>query len=195
MTLTKADWRRLALDRRDALTELQRAEASAAICRRVLDHEEYHRAGLLFLYAAMRSEVDPGAVAARALADGKRLGFPLVDWNRMAIVPVEIGDFERVVPGRRGVPQPAEGDWTPLDPAEVDLVLVPGVAFDPDGRRLGYGAGMYDRLLASLPDRSAAWGLAFEAQMVDELPADKHDRRVDAVVTERRWLSRERERE
>ncbi len=195
MTLTKADWRRLALDRRDALTDQQRAEASAAICHRVIDREAYHRAGLVFLYAAMRSEVDPGAVAARARTDGKRLGFPLVDWNAMAIVPVEIGDFERVVPGRRGVPQPAEGDWTPLDPAEVDLVLVPGVAFDVNCGRIGYGAGMYDRLLASLPDRSLAWGLAFEAQVFDALPADEHDRRVDAVVTERRWRSRERKRE
>jgi 5-formyltetrahydrofolate cyclo-ligase len=74
-----------------------------------------------------------------------------------------------------------------VPPAEIDLVLVPGVGFDPSGRRIGRGRGHYDATLAALP-RATAVGLAFEAQVVPEVPAEAHDARLAAVVTERRTL-------
>lgn len=69
---------------------------------------------------------------------------------------------------------------------QVDVILVPGLAFDAAGRRIGRGGGFYDRFLLRLPPATLSVGVAFEAQRIDEVPADPHDRRVDVVVTERR---------
>jgi 5-formyltetrahydrofolate cyclo-ligase len=92
----------------------------------------------------------------------------------------------QLVPGRFGVPEPEAGcPAVPLN--QLDLILVPGVGFDSAGRRLGRGKGFYDRLLAQV--RGHKCGVAFEQQLVTELPEEPHDVRVDSILTPTRWLS------
>jgi 5-formyltetrahydrofolate cyclo-ligase len=97
----------------------------------------------------------------------------------------EIREFERdVSPGAWGIPEPHEHNRVALD--AVDLLIVPGLAFDDRGNRLGYGAGFYDRLLASCSKPTVA--LAFEGQIVSEVPAGNHDIRIKKIVTETRVI-------
>jgi 5-formyltetrahydrofolate cyclo-ligase len=189
MSDAKSDLRRVALARREALDPEARRRASAAIAAQILARPEFRTAGVLLAYAAMRSEVDPAELVRAALAAGAVVAMPVTDWARRELALRRVGDLDELVTGRFGVPEPS-ASAEPVTPEAVALVLAPGVAFDPEGRRLGYGAGLYDRLLPRLPAACPRWGLAFEAQIWDRLPAGEHDAPLDAVVTERRWLAR-----
>lgn len=119
----------------------------------------------------------------RALAEGKRVALPKVKGNGLELF--EIREFEKEVsPGVWGIPEPNEHNRIILE--AVDLVIVPGLAFDERGDRLGYGAGFYDKLLASHVKPTVA--LAFEVQMVKQVPAVQHDIRINKIVTEKRVI-------
>ena len=119
----------------------------------------------------------------RALAFGKRVVLPKVVGTGLELF--EISDLDRdVSPGAWGIPEPHEP--RPVRLGEIDLIVVPGAAFDKHGNRLGYGAGFYDKLLAGFPGATVA--LAFEAQIVPLVPADLHDIAVGKIVTERRVI-------
>jgi 5-formyltetrahydrofolate cyclo-ligase len=113
---------------------------------------------------------------------------PRVDTTRRMLVLHEVHDLARdVAPGYRGIPEPHAG--APLvAPDAIGFALVPGVAFDAGGRRLGYGGGFYDRLLPLLPAGVARVAGAFDLQLVDRVPAALHDLTVDVVVTPTRTL-------
>jgi 5-formyltetrahydrofolate cyclo-ligase len=162
----------------------EREAASLAVAERVASLPAFAAARTLALYPAMGAEVDTAEIARRAQAAGKRLAWPRLEPGALALsfaacLPGEL------VPGPAGTRQPPPG--APAVPlAEIDCVLVPGVAFDPGGLRLGRGRGHYDATLAALPRRAARVGLAFEVQLVAEVPREAHDAPLDAVVTERR---------
>ena len=134
-------------------------------------------------YAAVDGEVDPRAAVRDVLARQVPVHYPR--WAESGLQFLE--DAGRgLVPGRGGVPEPQDGP--PLSPQARGLVfLVPGVAFDVDGRRLGRGAGCYDRALAEYPD-ALRIGLAYEFQLVPSLPEEAWDVRMHAIATEARML-------
>lgn len=181
----KQQCRAAALARRDALSPADRSRASALIADRIRARPAWREARCILAYCQMRSEVDTSSLLAAVLAAGHTLLLPRVDWAARNLLAVPVTSLAQLAPARYGVPEPHDGE--PVPPATADLVLVPGVAFDTRGGRVGYGAGFYDRLLAALPARVPRWGLAFEAQVVDSIPAEVHDQRVDAVVTESHW--------
>ncbi len=119
----------------------------------------------------------------RALRSGKRVILPKVAGKELALY--EIRDFNAdVETGAWGIPEPK-----PLIPAkldEIDLMVMPGAAFDEQGNRLGYGAGFYDRLLSAFEGTTVA--LAFEAQILSKVPSDPHDAPVKKIVTEKRVI-------
>lgn len=102
-------------------------------------------------------------------------------------------DPDHLAPGFRGIPEPPP-DAPALDLVALDLIAVPGLGFDADGRRLGQGGGYYDRLLGDPRRRAVAVGVGFDCQIVDRVPVAEHDVGLDAIVTERgvarrgRWL-------
>jgi 5-formyltetrahydrofolate cyclo-ligase len=171
---------------RRALTAEARRERAERASELLLGHEAFLRARCVLAYAALRFELDPAPVIARAHALAKRVALPRVD--------VESGELRlhAYMPGDElsesgfGVREPqASAPRVAAD--DVDLVLVPGLAFDVRGYRLGYGKGFYDRLLPSLT-RATRVGLAFELSLLAEVPDDAHDVPVDALVTEKRVL-------
>jgi 5-formyltetrahydrofolate cyclo-ligase len=118
-----------------------------------------------------------------ALVSGKRVVLPRVKGRQLALF--EIKDFDKdVSPGAWGIPEPVESH--PVLLTDIDLIITPGAAFDESGNRLGYGAGFYDRILPSFAGMTIA--LAFEAQIVPQVPADKHDVPVMKIVTEKRII-------
>jgi len=119
----------------------------------------------------------------QTLAEGKRVVLPKVTGKTLALV--EIGNFDRdVSPGAWGILEPDSGK--PVELKDIALVVVPGAAFDLRGNRIGYGAGYYDKLLAQYRGMTVA--LAFECQIVPDVPADSHDVPVRKIVTETRVI-------
>ncbi len=146
----------------------------------------YRRAKFLLCYAAFDGEVESRPLMERALAEGKRVAVPVTQRGTRRIVPVEIQEVRRGL-SRRGnfgilEPRLKAGRSVPL--RSLDLLIVPGVAFDRQGRRLGRGGGYFDRFLARVPRQVPRVGLAFRFQLLKKLPQEPHDQPVCRVVTD-----------
>jgi len=173
---------------REALAPDWRAQASQAIAARIAEMDSFARARAVLVTLAYRSEWDASVLAERALAAGKVVAAPRVDLSARMLRVYRIDDIGRdIEAGYRGIPEPrAACPELALD--SIDWVLVPGLAFDIAGRRLGYGGGYYDRLLPFLPQAAPRVAGAFEVQIVDAVPTAPHDIAIDWIVTERRTL-------
>ncbi|HMQ35085.1 MAG TPA: 5-formyltetrahydrofolate cyclo-ligase [Chloroflexaceae bacterium] len=175
----KGQLRREAIARRDALAD--RAERSAAIRALVMGLEAYRVARAIHCFLAIRSEVDTRPLVAAALAAGKAVAVPVIDGRGVMlhswIEGLDEAGFER---GQLGTASPRA--IRPAQPGEWQLTVVPLLAFDRAGYRLGYGKGHYDGLLARGAGRAV--GVAFACQEVPELPREAHDIPLDMIVTE-----------
>ena len=174
---------------RDALPATLRARASRSIADRIAALPTWRAARVVLLTLPFRSEWDARLVARDALAAGKTVALPRVDASVRMLRALAIEDLDRdVEPGYPGISEP-RADRPAIPLAEIDWVLVPGIAFDPAGKRLGYGGGYYDRLLPLLPRAAERVAGAFETQIVERVPAARYDIGVDCIVTERRVLA------
>ena len=131
-------------------------------------------------YMAMPTEPDLGQVLTEALRLGKRLALPRCEPG-CDLTARQVGGFSDLIPGVFGIMEP-DKTLPVIPPEEIDLILVPGMAFDRQGRRLGRGKGYYDRYLADY--HGIAMGVSFAGGLVDRVPAESHDQPVDAVATE-----------
>jgi len=175
--------RKQVLAARDRLTPEQRAEKSRQIEGRLFSLPEFRSARVVMFFAAFRSEVDTGQMIRRALSEGKRIVLPRVAGADLSLFEISDPDAD-VAPGAWGIPEPCEDRPVRLD--AIDLIIVPGAAFDCQGNRLGYGAGFYDKLLSSFAGPTVA--LAFEVQIVPRVPADLHDIPITRIATEGRVI-------
>lgn len=166
-----------------AMDPAERAAAEQAIRANFLDAPGRERARTVLLYAScFPDEVATGPLLDRIRAEGRILACPRVDRTARRLRLHLIDDPARdLVAGLMGIPEPA-ADRPEVDIQSIDWVLVPGVAFDHRGGRLGRGGGYYDRLLAELPGSVPRWSLALEPQVLDEIPLEPHDRRVHGLI-------------
>lgn len=197
--MDKAELRRAVIARRDALDLDLRAAKSAAICARLiellgrLDAAAPHTVAI---YAAMGSEVDPAAFAAAAAKRDWRVAYPCMfsasdpaaRGQRMCMRAVAVGDAPAAPfiarPTRAFAATDIDRDRFPIVPAEtLDMIVVPLVAFDRAGSRLGYGGGCYDRYLSTLRPDCQIVGIAFEEQRVDRVPTDAHDLPLPNIIS------------
>lgn len=150
--------------------------------QRFLELPEFRSARSLALYSPFRNEVFTEEIFRRARLFGKRVAYPRV--GRAALEFVEVEEASDLRPGAFGILEPAAGRTVDLD--QLELMAVPGLAFDLEGYRLGYGQGFYDRVLHGALGRVILVGLCFELQLVSALPAEDHDIPMDLIVTEAR---------
>ncbi len=183
LRLPKSELRRRVFVARRRRPPEQIAEASRAICAQVRRLAAFRTACHLVAYAARPGEVDPSDLVESGLATGKTVYFPRVVEPGLEFLVAAPTDLQ---PGAYGVPEPTSGRRLSGGGAGV-LFLVPGLAFDPQGGRLGRGGGHYDRALAGYPC-GLRLGLTIDADLASVVPCDAWDQRVDAVVTERRLL-------
>ena len=171
------------LAQRDDLPAETRTADSHAISARVEALPSFALAQTIVLTLPFGSEWNTRPLAARALRVGKRVVVPRVDRVARMLRLHAVVDLDAdVVAGYLNIPEPRES-LPIVEPDAIDWVLVPGVAFDGSGRRLGYGGGFYDRLLPLIRDSAPRIAGAFDVQIVDEVPTGPHDRRVDGVVS------------
>jgi 5-formyltetrahydrofolate cyclo-ligase len=170
---------------RAGLDPSARAEAHAAIVRSVVAFALERGDRVIALYAGSADEADPSAAAAPLAAAGCRVVWPRV--AAPARLAFHSGVFSELRPGFRGIAEPPP-DAPAVAWEDIDLALIPGLAFTADGQRLGQGGGFYDRLLGTAP-RPFALGIAYAAQVLADLPAEAHDQPVDRAVTEQGFVT------
>ncbi len=177
--MDKVSIRRMMKRQREGMDASLREFLSHRIEEKVACRPEYCEARRVAFYYPWRGEVNLLGLAGRAVEGGKEILFPRVIGAELVFCPVS--HLRELVPGYKGIPEPIS---PPIPIEEVDLFLVPGVAFDWDGYRLGMGGGYYDRALEKTGPHQVAFGVAYNFQLVDSLPRDWWDRGVDVVVTE-----------
>ncbi len=197
--MDKVELRRAAIARRDAIDLDVRAAKSAVVCARLVElMEPSGTAGqrTVAVYAAMGSEVDPAAFAAAAAKRGWRVAYPCMlsasdaaaCGQRMCMRAVSAGDASEAPfithPTRAFAATAVDSSRFPIVPAEaLDMIVVPLVAFDQTGARLGYGGGCYDRYLPVLSPICQIIGIAFDEQRVDHVPIDAHDLPLPHIIS------------
>lgn len=180
-TEEKRRLRRQMASRRRAIPAAQAQAAARSVARLVAEQPEYRSAARVALYASLPDELPTGPLFERCRGEGKQVLFPRLVAEGLEFAAVE--DPAMLQTGRFGVPEP--GAARPrVELVAGDLVIVPGVAFDRSGNRLGRGGGSYDRAFPPDLPSPSRFGIAYAFQLVDEVPHGPDDRRVDAVVTE-----------
>ena len=193
--MTKAILRKQMLARRSALTSDEIAARSARIAARVLSLEAWKDANTVLAYYSVRGEADPAPLVQAAWDAGKRVYLPRTKGREMDFLPYT--PDTRLVRSRYDIPEPAAGEekadaWDLKQDAVRTLALVPGAAFSPEGFRIGYGGGYYDRYFENLGCLNVGdvtlVGLAYDFQITQEIRPEPHDVRLDAVAAESQMM-------
>jgi 5-formyltetrahydrofolate cyclo-ligase len=167
-----------------AIPPVERATLSRRLCDALRHQPAWRNATSVLGFAPLSSEPDILPLLEEAWASSKRVTLPRFDTHTSVYTACAVANHAEISIGSFGVLEPAAGcPVVPLN--QLDFILVPGVAFDLAGRRLGRGKGFYDRLLAEV--RGHKCGVAFETQIVAEVPEEPHDIRVDSILTPTRW--------
>ena len=174
------------LNRRDRIPLDLRRQSSRKICLSIEKLIEERRFSRSLFYLNMRSEVETDWLVARQLATTCLVAIPRVEGKE--IYPYQLTNLQTEINQHKwGMREPNPTICSPIDPESLDLVLVPGCGFDSRRYRIGYGGGFYDRFLQTCP-QALTVGLAFDAQIVDQLPTQPWDHPVDLVLTEQRII-------
>jgi len=180
---SKESLRQQMRERRSSLAPEFREEAGAQIAGRLRSREEFRSSQNTALYWALPGEVPTQGLIGDLLQAGRKVFLPRL--GGPALEFAEVSQEADLIPGNYGIREP-EGAIPSVPINQLDLILMPGLAFDGHGHRLGWGKGYYDRTLNGYTGRR--WALAFDFQIFDEIPADDRDEGVDWVFTERRSI-------
>jgi 5-formyltetrahydrofolate cyclo-ligase len=175
--MDKKELRRVIRERKRAMTEAEIQEKSRRLGQLLRESEAYRQAKAIYGYLPYNQEVRTVAMLEQAIRDGKRVAVPKCYGDDMRFIWME--DLSMVEKGYAGIPEPIADGPVAEDPAA--LVLMPGLAFDPEGRRIGYGGGFYDRFLAAEPEHPTL-ALCYDFQMQPKLETEEFDIPVDTVI-------------
>jgi 5-formyltetrahydrofolate cyclo-ligase len=182
--LNKPLLRRQLRDKLAAMPDDVRPHKSVVACSFIAASAEFAAARVVMLFLSIPTEVDTSPLALKAWQAGKTVVVPKVSWNQRRMLPVEISSLnDHMTTSGPGVREPIEGKPVPVD--FIDFVVVPGLGFSEKGYRIGRGMGFYDRFLAQPEFIGTSCGLAFEEQIVPELPVLDHDIPLSMLVTDR----------
>ncbi|ARE89198.1 5-formyltetrahydrofolate cyclo-ligase [Clostridium formicaceticum] len=177
------------LTKRDGLTEEEVLHKSASAFQQLKASSVYNNANNVMVYLAFRNEVSTEEMIKDLFSRGKRVFIPLTVPETKQLIISELLDMEKDLEiGNFGVLEPKEEAIRPVDPKVLDLVIVPGVGFDKQGYRVGYGGGYYDRFLPRLSPGTPTVALAFEVQLIEKAPTDEYDFPVEYVITEKQFI-------
>ncbi len=177
------------LEKRDAITPSEKKEKDVLIRQRLLALPEFNIAKTILFYASFKTEVDTISIIEESLKSGKAVLVPKVDKANHILRIYEIKGLKEISPGYMGIPEPSLSSDRLREINDVDLVIVPGVGFDRSGNRLGYGAGYYDILLSRIRGIVPIVALAYTEQLLDSIPSQKHDIKVDMIVTDEQVIT------
>ena len=182
--IIRNELRKEALNARDLIPEEMRDAYSQLIRRRTIEYIDSISATFVHCYIGFRSEVKTQGIIEDLFERKIKVAVPVIlgEGNEERMIHTSFTDLDSLHPGMFGVPEPDIVNEVPLD--ELSAVIIPLVAFDGFGMRLGYGKGYYDRFLATIPEKITRIGLAFSIQEVDKIPKISHDQLINNVITE-----------
>ena len=166
---------------RRGISETEVREMSRLAAQVFLDSDLYKNSRIIMLYIPLRNETDTKDIIKKAFEDGKVLVFPITERENGEITPYFAEKDTVFKKGNFSVFEPC--DTQMADPEKIDVVIVPGIAFDKSGNRIGFGKGCYDKFLKST--KAVRIGYCYEAQLCEEIPADGLDERMDWIITEK----------
>ena len=171
------------LEKRNSLPKEEVIDKSRVIEEKLFGLDAYKKSRTVMLFVSFNNEADTHNIIKKSLGK-KNVAIPKIIQHE--IEPSIIIDFDSLIPaGKFGILEPI--DLMKIAYKNIDLVLVPGIAFDSEGHRIGYGFGYYDKFLKKIP-KSVKIGLAFDFQVVDKITAEEHDVPVDFIITEKRVI-------
>lgn len=162
---------------------VKRQSKSGQIASKLYGLPAFMKAKTVLFYASISSEVETFAMMQEAIRLRKKVALPSVEKIKKTMIPRVIDSLETIKPGQYGILEPIATADNAVDVNDLDAVIVPGIAFDKQGNRLGRGVGYYDRFLSTLNDRTTTIGIAFDFQIVDRLPVEPHDVTLDCILS------------
>ena len=181
----EADIRKKALRQRinaerSALSPHDRAEKCRSIYRNVTEHPAFLRARIIYIFVDAKGETDTREIIRQAWCTGKRVAVPRIENKRMQFYYIE--NFTDLNPGHFGIEEP-KAECRPAENMKDALMVMPGVVFDRQRNRIGYGGGYYDRYLSEHPDLPTI-AIAFSLQVLEKIPSEAHDIKPDILITD-----------
>jgi 5-formyltetrahydrofolate cyclo-ligase len=185
--MTKKEIRKYILNMRDAVNAEQKEDWDSKIFTSLINSDFYRNANVIFAFVSFKSEVDTHRFINHAVRDNKVICVPRIKSKETGIEVFRIGNMEDLKTGYYGILEPKDS-CLKVNDEDIDLILMPGVAFDREGGRVGYGAGFYDRYLAKLKEKADKIALAYHIQLLDKVPMDEFDVRIDGIITDEEIL-------
>lgn len=191
LSRTKSELRREYTQMREAMDQSEVERLSEKIIDTILKLPVFKRAETVMVYLNFKNEVDSLRMIEESYKAGKKVVIPYCEKETMEIIPSELNDIEtEIVKGKNGYLQTKKDCVKPVPLEDIDLIVVPGIAFDKRCYRLGFGAGYYDRFLRKLNFEKPTIGLCYDFQIIHSIPIEGHDVPLDFVITEERILVR-----
>lgn len=185
----KKEIRKNILQKKGVLSSEIVTDKSLAMLDTMKKMDFYKNANNVMLYISFGKEVSMKPIIDDLQSRGKRVFIPVSVPATKALIVSELKDYENDLEvGHFGVMEPKEEALRPVDPSILDLVIVPGVAFDKRGYRIGYGGGYYDRFIPRLPEKATTVSLAFDMQLIDKIPTSHYDMAVQYIITEEQFI-------
>jgi 5-formyltetrahydrofolate cyclo-ligase len=179
----KKNFRKIIQDKRDGLPIQYRKKAGKILAERFFNTSNYINSNSILIYYPFRSEVDTTIVIKKALKDGKNIILPRVSGRRLELFYVD-DPKKQLAKGVYDIMEPNAGLCRKARISDIDLAIVPGVGFDKNLNRLGYGGGFYDKLFLCIPDGVKKIAFCFDIQVIDRIPVSKDDIKVDLLITD-----------
>ena len=182
----KGSFRKKLMEVRKSLSKNDIATNSHKIKKQLFSLKEFERGKTILFYVSYDNEVYTHEMIKESMTQGKNVIVPVTDKENRKLILSKLENWDDLEPGSYGILEPVEDKIKEVSLEEIDLIIVPGLGFDEQGNRIGHGGGYYDDLLSK--SKALHIGLAFESQIVKEIPTEKHDMSVDKIITEKRVI-------
>jgi len=176
------------LKKRSDVSKSKILEKSNQIKKRLFKMKEFNQARAILFYVSYDNEVYTHNMIKECVSNGKHVIVPVTNKENRSLILSKLENWDDLDYGNYGILEPRKEHVKEVSLDVIDLIIIPGVAFDERGYRIGHGMGYYDGLLVN-STKAIHIGLAFEFQLVDEIPVEEHDMKVDKIVTEGRIIN------
>ena len=180
--MDKKEIRREVISKRDLLNN--KIELDEVIEKKLKDNKIYKNSKNIFIYLGFGSEINTIKYVEDFLQEGKKVIVPYTDMKNKVMYGIEINTLDGLKKNKFGILEPTDSSEV-FNKEDIDLIIMPGVAFDRSGNRVGYGGGYYDKFLSEINSDIPTIALAYDIQILEEVPSEKHDIKVHMVITEK----------
>ena len=181
--MNKKELRKIMIEKRDNIYKEEKAVMDKNIIFSLKEKEFYKNSKNIFIYLGFGSEIDTMSYIQDFINDGKHIFIPRTDIKTKKMEAVEITSLDGLKENKYGILEP-DNNKEEFYKNNLDLIILPGVAFDHSGRRVGYGGGYYDRYLEDIDKRIIKVALIYDFQLLENVPAEEHDIKADYIITE-----------